>query len=123
MKTNPRRLKKRIIVPILKKETKKYVATTEELHNLAKVSKYERILANKLIKIIDKKLNEEQYAFRQGWSTVDLIFTVRQIIEKQWQFGKNIIMIFIDLEKAYDNVRRDKVWEALINMQVGYQSP
>ena len=27
--------------------------------------------------------------------------------------GKNIIMIFIDLEKAYDNVRRDKVWEAL----------
>ena len=27
-------------------------------------------------------------------------------------------MIFIDLEKAYDNVRRDKVWEALINMQV-----
>ena len=37
---------------------------------------------------------------------------------KKWEFGKNIIMIFTDLEKAYDNVRRDKVWEALINMQV-----
>jgi hypothetical protein len=43
---------------------------------------YERILANKLTKEIDTKLEEEQYAFRGGRATTDLIFTARQIIEK-----------------------------------------
>jgi hypothetical protein len=34
---------------------------------------YERILANKLTKEIDTKLEEEQYAFRGGRATTDLI--------------------------------------------------
>ena len=38
----PEDWKKGIIVPIFQKETKRYVATTEELHYLAKVSKYMR---------------------------------------------------------------------------------
>jgi hypothetical protein len=36
-----------------------------------------------------KQMEEEQYAFRRGRATTDLIFTVRQIIEKNWEYGRD----------------------------------
>jgi hypothetical protein len=35
-------------------------------------------------------LEEEQYAFRGRRATTDLIFTVRQIIEKNWEYGREL---------------------------------
>jgi hypothetical protein len=60
---------------------------------------YERILVNKITLEIKGKLTEEIYALRQGWATTDLIFGTRQIIEKNWEHGKEFVMIFIDYKK------------------------
>jgi hypothetical protein len=59
------------------------------------------------------KGNEEQSGFTKGRSTVDHIFTIRQILEKSNMQQEDISLIFYDLEKAYDSVPRKLLWKAL----------
>ncbi len=42
-----------------------------------------------------------------------MVFAVRQILEKAWEFDKKLYVMFIDLQKAFDSVRRDKLWLCL----------
>jgi hypothetical protein len=49
---------------------------------------------------------EELYAFRAGRATTDLFFGIRQMIEKNWEYGKDFLMVFIDCKKAFDSVKR-----------------
>jgi hypothetical protein len=39
------------------------------------------------------------YTFRRGKDTTDLIFRIRQLIEKYWEYEKQLVMIFIDYKK------------------------
>jgi hypothetical protein len=41
-----------------------------------------------MIKEIKGKLAEELYAFRAGRTTTNLIFGIRQLTEKNWEYGK-----------------------------------
>ena len=63
--------------------------------------------------IIETKLGEEQYGFRKDRSTTDLIFALRLIIEKSWEFNRPAYLAFIDLQKAFDSVPREKLWKCL----------
>ena len=69
----------------------------------------ERILERRIRKQVDSQLQEEQFGFRSGRSTVEPIFVLRQIMEKSWEYGKDLVMTFIDLEKAYDSIPITKV--------------
>ena len=52
-----------------------------------------------------------------GFSTVrgctDQIFIVRQICDKYLGKSKDVYFAFLDLEKAYDRVDRDAMWNVL----------
>ena len=51
--------------------------------------------------------------FRRGRGCTDQIFIVRQICEKYLGKGKDVYLAFLDLEKAYDSVDRDAMWNVL----------
>jgi len=63
--------------------------------------------------IIEPKLNDTQCGFHPGRSTTDQIFTLKQIFKKSWEYAKDVYTCFIDLEKAYDRVLREKLWRVL----------
>ncbi len=78
---------------------------------LVVVSKlFTRIILNRIQKLIDQQLLEQQAGFRSNRSTIDQIFIIKMIMEKSREFNKSLFMCFIDIQKAYDSVNRDLLW-------------
>jgi hypothetical protein len=63
-------------------------------------------------------LEEEQYAFRGGRATTDLISTVKQIKEKNWEYGRDLFLVFTDNAKAFDSIDRSKIWSCLSKQKI-----
>ena len=42
-----------------------------------------------------------------------MIFTLRRIMDKHWEYNKPLYVAFLDLEKAFDRVPRSKLWQSL----------
>lgn len=80
------------------------------MSNTAKV--FENKIINRRGTNIKTKLSEEQYGFRTGRNTLDLIFAIGQLIEKSWKYNKLIMTVFIAIEKAYDSVDKGGLWQA-----------
>ena len=79
------------------------------------------MLERKCREIVESKLEDGQFGFCPGCSTTDQIFTLKQIFEKSWKYGKNLFACFVDLEKAYDRVPRDKLWKIFWDYDVDGQ--
>ena len=62
---------------------------------------------------MESKLEDGQCDFRPDRSNTDQIFSLKQIFEKSWEYGKDFFACFVDLEKAYDRVSWDKLWKVL----------
>jgi hypothetical protein len=96
-----------------------YVIITEELHFFQTASKlFANILKNKQNKYAEVILDESQNAFRKGRGSIDPVFTLKQIIEKRKEYNQPLYLVFIDYEKAYDNINRHKLWEILENYNI-----
>jgi hypothetical protein len=48
----------------------------------------------------------------------DHIFYIRQILEKKWEFNGTVHQLFIDFKKAYDSVRREALYNILIEFEI-----
>jgi hypothetical protein len=42
------------------------------------------------------------------------MFSIRQIIEKKWKYNEAVHQLFIDFKKTYDSVRREVIYNILI---------
>ena len=58
-------------------------------------------------------ITEQQFGFMPGRSTIEAIFCLRMLLEKWTEEQKAVHCAFIDLEKAYDRVPREELWECL----------
>jgi len=57
------------------------------------------ILLQRLKSRTDEILAEEQVGFRAGRSTIDQIFTLRQLVEKYVEFNKELYVCYTDFRK------------------------
>jgi hypothetical protein len=81
---------------------------------LSQVGKiYAKSIENRIRPIIEPQLSNNQFGFRKNKSCTDAIFTLRQLSEKAIEYNINLNAIFIDQEKAFDRVNRNKLWRVL----------
>ena len=74
---------------------------------------YSGILVDRLRRVTGGLIHDEQGGFRAGRSCVDQILTLKQIDEKAREKERREYVSFIDLEKAYDRVNREALWQVL----------
>ena len=71
------------------------------------VKLWERMIEARLREIT--KNADNQFGFRPGKSTTEPIFALIMLQEKYRETNKELHMVFVDLEKAYDRVRRELI--------------
>lgn len=104
--------------------TRGFISSIHKKGDKKQCSNYRGIcVTNSIMKVLGKiisnrvegeyKTSEEQCGFTAGKSGVDHLFTIRQLLQKSHEKMKDIHMIFIDLEKAYDSVPRKLMWKTM----------
>jgi hypothetical protein len=57
-----------------------------------------------------------------GFDVTDQIlirsFDIRQILEKKWEYNETVHQLFVELKKAYDSIRREVLYNILIEFVV-----
>ena len=105
---------KAIITPIYKKKDKLDCGNYRGISLLSHAGKVMTIiLQRRMIKKTEETISESQAGFRPGRSTVDQLFSLRQITEKYIEKGKDLFCCYVDFEKAFDSVWQEGVWKAL----------
>ena len=111
------------IVPI-PKGTSKGVPDPRKFRGISVLSVVYKIFCtvvkNRLIEVAESNglLCEEQNGFRKGRGCVDNILMLSLLGSKYSKVGDGLRCGFIDLQKAYDSVNRDKLWDKLGKMGI-----
>ena len=67
---------------------------------------FAKVIHRRLQKVVEEVVPDFQCGFRSGRGCVDMIFCVRQLVEKAREHNTKIYMLFVDLRKEYDCVPR-----------------
>ena len=65
------------------------------------------VLCERLKPFVNKLIGSYQCGFRPGKSTIDQIFTLRQILEKTRDKQINTFHLFVDFKSAFDTPHRE----------------
>jgi hypothetical protein len=116
----PHKWKESIVVPIYKMDDRTKCSNYRGISML--LTSY-KILSNmfpsRLIPYADEIIGDHQCGFRRNRPTTVQIFYILQILEKKWEYNGTVHQLFIDFKKAYDSVRR----EALYNILIEFGTP
>ncbi|KAL6560456.1 hypothetical protein OROGR_004015 [Orobanche gracilis] len=80
---------------------------------------WERAIEDRVRKEVD--ISENQFGFMSGRSSTEAIHLVRHLMEKFRERRRDLHMVFIDLEKAYDSISRDVIWRSLKQKRLSLQ--
>jgi hypothetical protein len=115
----PEQWKECIIVPIHKKGGKTDCNNYRGKSLLSTSYKMlSNILLSRLSPHVDEIIGDHQCGFRRNRSATDVIFCIRQILEKKWEYNEIVHQLFIDLKKVYDSVRKEVLHSILIEFEV-----
>ena len=70
-------------------------------------------LLNRIERVIDVNLRQEQAGFRRGKGCMHQIFSLRNIIEQSTEWNAPLCIGFIDFKKAFDNIHHETLWKIL----------
>jgi hypothetical protein len=109
----PDEWRRSILVPIFKNKRDVQNCTNYRWIKLMShiMKLWERIIEHRLRGVTN--VTENQFGFMLGRSTMETIFLIRQLMKRCREQKKDMHVIFIDLEKAYDKVPRNVIWWAL----------
>jgi hypothetical protein len=115
----PTEWKQAIICPIHKKGDK---SECKNYRGISLLNIAYKIMAthikNKLIEETENLIGEYQCGFRQGRSTTDQIFVLREIQAESSEYETPTMALFIDFKQAYDKVKRKELYKALEELKV-----
>lgn len=78
---------------------------------------WERMIERKMQQ--ETRIGEEKFSFTSGRGhAIDAIFALRWLIEKHREMQAEPHMVFIDLEKAYDQVTGKEIWKCMSKIKV-----
>ena len=72
---------------------------------------WEKVIEERLRRSV--QVSENQFGFMSGRSSTEAIRLMRQLVELHRDKKKDLHIVFIDLEKAYDRVSREVLWSCL----------
>jgi hypothetical protein len=115
----PQQWKESIIVPIYKKGDK---TDCNNYRGISLLSTAFKILSNILLARLTPYVNEiigdYQCGLHRNRSTTDQIFYIRQILQKKWKYNGTVHRPFIDFQKAYDTVKREVLYNILLEFGI-----
>jgi len=113
----PESWKEGMIVPIVKKGEGERVENYRGVTLLSTLYKvYVAVLAEKLREEVERKgsIPPNQTGFRKGMGTVDNIYVLNYLVNRQLgRKGRKVVVLFVDLKAAFDSVDREVLIEAL----------
>jgi hypothetical protein len=111
--------KESVIVPIHRKGDK---TDCNNYRGVSLLSIAYKILYNILLASLTPYVNEiigdHQCWFHHSRSTTNQILYVRQILEKKWEYSRTVHYLFIDLKKAYDSVKREALYNIVLEFGI-----
>jgi hypothetical protein len=115
----PEEWKESIIGPIYKKGDKTDCRNYRRISLLSTTYKIlSNILLPRLTPYTEESIGDHQFGFRRNRSTTDHIFSIRQILEKKWEYNEAVHQLLLDFKKAYDSVRREVLCNILIEFGI-----
>ena len=81
-----------------------------------------KIFSNILLSILtpyaEEIIGDYQREFRSNRLNTDHIFCIHPILDRKWEHNERVHQLFIDLKKAYDSVRREVLYNILIEIGI-----
>ena len=108
----PESLKVTKVSPIDKKLDRTIAANWRPIAQLSPFSKaFEKVFLNQLNEQSENNsiINENQFGFRSKHSTVHPMLLIKNFIEEEIQKKNHVIMVTIDVQKAFDCVKTDGI--------------
>jgi hypothetical protein len=115
----PQQWKDSIIVPIYKKGNKTDCNNYQGISLLSTAYKIlSNILLARLTPYVNEIIGDHQCGFRRNRSTMDQIFYIWQILQKKWEYNGTVHQLFIDFRKAYDSIKREVLYNILLEFGI-----